>query len=714
METAKNRTPLVELNTKSYSESEPSEYPMHSRGIEPQEREEISKVFQKTLESSGEDNRIPLSKAYLINKINFLNFFDRSIVLKFKHAKYDRTLTLDLKPQPCQGEVLEFLWPPESRTFKKLQPYQLQSLLINDGKTLIQIEPETVSSQETGLSLRLPETCFQFSNRKLSRLTGRNVDAQLIQSSSIFRGRLLDFNALSFRIELKAEPHQAFEWINPDNSVVLILSGGLLTYYSGECKILRHSRCRGTRRYVLESITREISRYKQKEFRSDRIELTPSPDIHFNHPLTQKRISLKVIDLSGSGFSVEEEESKAQLITGLVIPDVEVCFGNNVTVKCKAQVVYRKVCEEKTKNSWTKCGLAILDMDLDDNVKLLSLHHQASNRYSYICNNVDLNELWNFFFETGFIYPEKYLHIEANKEHIKNLYEKLYTQNPSIARHFIYQEKGTIMGHMAMVRFYENSWLIHHHAARKSSVNKAGLIVLKQIGRFIYDSYRINASHLRYAIIFYRPANKFPSRVFGGAAAHFNDRKYCSIDPFAYINIPLSNSNAENISDGWELVRAQTEELTELADFYEGESGGLMLDALDLVPELAGDDNLEKEFSRIGLKKAKHIFALKLYGLTKAVIRVDVSDVGLNLSNLTNSIKFIVMDREGLTKEVFTKVIDHIKNSIRLEELTVLVYPVSFADALQLSYEKLYNMWVLSIRYTDQYFRYLKRLLKHV
>ena len=714
MNPAKHRPLFGELKAENPSGKVSPERALRSSGIEPPERLEISKAFQEAFDTPEDNDRLPISRAYLINKINFINFFDRTIVLKFKHAKYGRTLTLDLKPQPCQGGQLDFLWPTESRIFKKLQPYQLESLLINDGKVLIRVEPETVSLHETGLCLRLPETCHQFSNRKMSRQTGRHVDVQMIQSSSIFRGNLLDFNALSFRVELKAGAHQAFEWINPENSVSVILSEGPQTYYSGECTIRRHSRCHATRRYVLEPIKQEINRYRQKEFRSDRIEFTPSPDITFTHPLTKKRVSLKVVDLSGSGFSVEEDEKNAQLITGLILPELELRFADNVSVKCKTQVVYRKVCEEEKMGLWTKCGLAILDMDLDNNVKLLSLLHQANNRYSYICNNVDLNELWDFFFETGFIYPDKYVFIEANKEHIKNIYKKLYTQSPSIARHFIYQEKGTIMGHMAMVRFYKNSWMIQHHAARKSATNKAGLIVLKQIGHFINDSYRLNAIHLRYVIMYYRPTNKFPSRIFGGAADHFNDRKCCSIDPFAYSHFPVSPADVEELADDWELTPAQKDDLADLADFYESESGGLMLNALDLEPEQTEENLLDQEYRRLGFKKAKYIFALKTDGDLKAVILVNVSDIGLNLSNLTNCIKFIVLDKEGLTKEVISSVVQQIYKEIGLEEFTVLVYPVAFADEIQLPYEKIYNMWVMSTRFSDPYFRYLQRLLKHV
>ena len=113
--------------------------------------------------------------------------------------------------------------------------------------------------------------------------------------------------------------------------------------------------------------------------------------------------------------------------------------------------------------------------------------------------------------------------IQKNKKQIKETYAKIYTRNPHIARHFIYQDKGTIFGHMAMLRFYESAWMIHHHAARKSALNKAGLIVLDQIGRMINDSHRLYSLHMDYMMCYFRPDNKFPNRVFGGAARNIND-----------------------------------------------------------------------------------------------------------------------------------------------------------------------------------------------
>jgi hypothetical protein len=714
MEPARKKTTLIDLAPVSPAPRNRTGTPRGSGRTDQRETGPSPRVVETATAKTIDLTQVTLTRSYLVNKLNFINFSNRTVRLKFKHTRFDRTITLELKPLPCHGEQLDLKWPQEDRFISRLHSFVFDSILIPDGQKLIRAEADIISMNQTGISLRLPETCHQISNRKMRRYTGRNVDVQMVQNSSLFRGCLLDFNAVTFRVELEAGAHQTFEWINPESSVSVILSGGADTYYSGECKILRHCRCNANMHYVLEPISRAIHRYRHKEFRSERLEINPSPDIYFTHPLSKKPLSLKVVDLSGSGFSVEEDELNAQLLAGLTIPEVDVRFSNNVSVNCKAQVVYRRVCKEGKKSPWVKCGLAIIDMDTENNVKLLSLLHQANNRYSYICNKVDLDALWGFFFESGFIYPDKYAYIEANKDRIKNVYEKLYTQSPSIARHFIYQEKGNILGHMAMVRFYEDAWLIHHHAAKKSALNKAGLIVLKQIGHFINDSYRLNSIHLKHVMMYYRPNNRFPCRVFGGACQQIDDPKCCSIDAFAYVHLPVAPGPAAAIASPWELNSAQPDDLAELQDFYEYDSGGLMLKALGLDPDRIGRTGLEEEYRRLGFKKEKHLFALKADGLLKAIILVNITDFGLNLSNLTNCIKFIVVDPEKLTGDIFKKVIFKLNEKFPFEELTVLVNPVSFAEAIQLPYEKIYNMWIMNTRFSDPYFRYLERLLKHV
>lgn len=424
--------------------------------------------------------------------------------------------------------------------------------------------------------------------------------------------------------------------------------------------------------------------------------------------------NLKVIDLSGSGFSVEEDRSNAVLLPGIIIPELELNFASNFSAKCKAQAVYRQIMGEKEGNNWVKCGMTILDMSIEDHSRLSALLHHAKDDHSYFCNRVDMDALWDFFFDSGFIYPQKYAFIEANKEKIKEVYKKLYTQNLKIARHFIYQDKDRILGHMAMVRFYNNSWLIHHHAADISDSRRAGVSVLDQIGRFINESHRISSNQMNFVFCYFRPENKFPNRVFGGVSENIKDPKGCSLDTFAYFHFRKTSNDEPGLERPWDLMETQPEDFFELKNFYEFSSGGLMLDVMELDQDSAGIEDLLNVYQQLGFIREKHVFSLKMSDKLKAVFMVDISNIGLNLSDLTSSIKIVVVDSNELTKDILYLAISELSKKYDQEEIPILLYPVEYAENGHIPYEKLYNLWVLNLQYLDNYFRYLNRLFRKV
>lgn len=679
------------------------------------EKKDLLRVFQQVIVATDTVNKKILKKPYLVNKLNFINFQDGDVLLKFKHAKYDHSLTLLAKPQPCSGNQLDCRWVEPKGVEKKLRFYDFESIFINDGEKLLIVEPKVIDVYELGISFLLPDSFYQVCNRKIARHPCRDIRVQLIQNSSLFKGTLSSFNAFSFHVDLTVDPPQTFKWINSHIPASLIVSNEKEVLFTGECRIIKESSGQKTRTFILEPLKDHIQRFKNKKFRSLRQQLTPSPNVTFRHPFNQKVITLKVLDISGSGLAVEESLSNAMLPPGIILLELEISFGISSKIKCKAQIVYRTICEKEDKGDTVKSGVALLDMDSQHHACLLSYLQHAENSNSYVCNNVDLDALWDFFFETGFIYPDKYEFIEKNKQQIKETYEKLYTKNPKIARHFIYQDKGRIMGHMAMVRFFENCWLIHHHAARKSALNRAGLIVLDQIGNYTYDSHRLYSLHMDFLMCYFRPDNKFPNRVFGGAAERIGNRKGCSVDTFAYTHHHRRSEDELSIPNNWTLAESQDNDFLELADYYEFTSGGLILNAFDLESGTYDLNDLSKEFSHLGFKREKFYFSLKKNDTLKVFFLVTVSDIGLNLSNLTNSILAVIIDSQDLKPEILQEVLSMIMHKIGQFEMPVLLYPQTYADESQLPYEKLYNLWILNTsERSDLYFSYVKRLLRYV
>ncbi|MCM0081513.1 PilZ domain-containing protein [Geomonas sp. Red32] len=652
--------------------------------------------------------RIPrgrsVGKAQLVNRLNFINFQDQTVLVSLRHLAYDSSVTLRARPLPCAGERLDCRWAEEAGVGAVLTTYGFEFLLIPDGRKYLVVNSELVTLDEEGFSLVLPVTCREFEARRIKRHAGVDVEVEMIQNAALLKGELDDFTPVSVRISGATLSPATLQWFNPERELNLRLARNGAIVHSGPFEMVSQRVDGDSSTLVLRQLTHAIQRFKPRRYRTNRQQLVPSPNIVFNHPLIDKRVNLKVLDISGTGLGVEESEGESVLMAGLILPGVRLVFGPGFSLELTAQVVSRNPQGDGT----VRCGLVILDMDVKDHVKILSLLHQAADRKSYVCTEVDLNDLWDFFFETGFIYPGKYAHFQANKEEIKRLYAKLYRDNPQIARHFINLDRGAILGHLAMVRLYRDSWMIHHHAARKSMV-RAGLAVLERVGEYLNELDNFAFAHLRFVYCYYRPDNKFPRRVFGGYAAQETDRNACSEDRFAYFHFRPSGSGPEALPSPWDLAESSRFDLTEVASFYRFRSGGLLTEAFDLNPGVAFDDDLEREYRALGFAKDKLYYSLRKEGALKAFFLVNRTDAGFNMAELTNCVTAMVLD-DDVPATLVTAALEIISRGYEAGGMPVLAYPESWVQKAQVPAEKSYLLWILNLQYTDHYFEFCETL----
>jgi len=654
-----------------------------------------------------------VARSHLVNRLNYLNFQDQTILVGLRHLCYDNAVALRARPLPCAGERLDCSWAEVPSLRQLLRNYRFDHLLIPDGKKYLLVNPEIIGLSEEGLSCTLPVTCREYQLRKIKRHASSGVEVQLSQHGAQFHGEVLDFTPVSLRTRARADAPETFYWINPETPLHLLLSAGARVLYSGACEILWQTSLRSSRTFVLRPVRQNLQRFKGKQYRNSRQQLIPSPSAVFEHPLIGRRVNLKVVDLSGSGLSVEENQEESVLMPGMIIPELKLSFAQGLSLRCKAQVVFRNPIADRAGEGTIRCGVAILDMDIRDHVKLLSILHQVVNQKSYVCTEVDLDELWNFFFETGFIYPEKYAFFQAHKEQIKKTYGKLYGENPHIARHFIYQERGAILGHLAMVRFHQNSWLIHHHAARKSVSIKAGIAVLDQVGHYLNELGNFYFAHLQFVYCYYRPDNKFPSRVFGGFARQQRDPQVCSLDSFAYSHFTPGAVGAGELPERWELIPSTSFDRGELASFYGFASGGLMMKAFDLQAGPEEGDDLALEYRRLGFKKETHCYSLRKEGSLKAFFLANCTDAGFNMADLTNCVTLVVLDQE-LPAALLQVALEQVSGHYEGGEMPVLTYPYSYVEQNALPCDKVYLLWILNLQFSDAYFKYCDGLFRGV
>jgi len=656
-------------------------------------------------EAVPENNHTFIVRKKLINILNKINFQDDSIVLSFKHPKYRSVINFRAKPQPCLDDKLSCLWDDREEFDDRIKSYEFLHFQVDNGLSRILVKTEPLYIGAEGFRCRLPDKCYEISSRKVRRHQCNNVYVQIAQSGVVFYGMLTGFSAVSQSINISMVPTSVLRKVNVHAPVNLILKNDDNIIFTGVCSIIRLINKNTTRTLIVKPVADQIHRYRPKDCRSVRQQLIPSPDLIFTHPITGQRVNLKVVDISGSGLSVEENYDNSVFLPGIKILGANLEYANSLLMNCDLQVLYCRKEHNKVRS-----GMVILDMDAQEHVRLMGLLLQVKNRNSYIStNSIDLDRLWNFFFDAGFVYPEKYAFIEPQKKRFKRVYQKLYTEPSEISRHIIYQDKGKIYGHVAMLRFYDKTWLVQHHAARHSRKNRAGLVVAEQLGQYINEFHYLASANMNYLACYYRSGNRFPDRVYGGIARALNNKKASSIDLFGYFHWRTGEKTPE-LPEGFKLVECQPDDLTELNAFYECFSGGLLLQALDLTPILPDYGNLSGKYQQHGFKRERLLFSLKDAQGLKAVFMVNISDVGLNMSDLTNCIQAFILDN-NLGRDVFDAALGKLCNLYPDDEIPVIVYPSSYAEAHGIECDKTYNMLVLNIDYFDDFIQHLNKLM---
>lgn len=661
-------------------------------------------LFQhKELIHALEQARI-LDKESMGNAINHIHFTDGYMLVQLRHAKYDAVVLLEAVPEPCLGKELICRWRDEGSLGLRLENYRFLHLVMSDGQSVIFVPAHLKVMDQRMIKVHVPEQGYAVGERQARRYSCREAAVELVQNGLLAKGFLLDFSPMGFRVRACAGPGCSFHRFNSEETVSVSITLDRQIIFSGPCECIRQEGKYEEREIVLKPKSDGIKRGKGSSVRNPRQELKPSPTLVFDHPLVKKRVRMEVTNISTSGFSVYEEAREGLLMEGMIIPSVEIDFAGALSMKCTARVIYGLEDGE----GGIRYGLAILDMDVKSYSRLCHIITNAMDPHAYISMEVDMDALWEFLFDTGFIYPKKYGLLQSHREEFKRTYQTLYQESPEIASHFTYQKNGRIYGHISMVRAYEKAWMIHHHAARAMDAKRAGFLVLRQIMHYLNDMYRLPSANLDYVMCYFRPQNKFPDRVFGSFARELGQAKGCSMDFFAYLP-HTSLSLATRLPEGWSMETCLADDLWEFSRFYDDQSGGLFIDAVALGRTWEGPDSLEQTYGRSGFLRKWEAYSLKCEGEPRAILMADQSELGLNLSELLNGIKIFVMNPEDLPWHILSTAISQLTGVYKMDKVPILFYPLQYVKAKGIPYEKLYQLWILSVRYAREYLEYMHR-----
>ncbi len=660
-------------------------------------------LFQHDALFDALESASSIEKEKLINILNHINFTGGYVRVLLRNSKYEEGILVNAIPEGCLEDELTCLWDKGYTGFG-LENFQLQYLIVTEYQSIIIIPAKLLSISNTGFQTLLPEKSYVLSRRGANRFACRDVTAELMQSGFLARGSLVDFSPNSFRIKVNPEAHSSHHCFNPDVTSTIRLNNNGKMIFSGNCYFIRQKHDLLDWEIVLAPLIKQVKRFQMRTVRHPRRQIFPPPVATFEHPFFKRKVQLEIFNISTTGFSVFDDLGNGVLVPGMVIHGLSIIYAGELKMNCMAQVLYR----QKQNDNKICCGIAILDMDIHGYSRLNRILSLNMDPHTYISTEVDMDALWEFFFDTGFIYPKKYKLLQDHREEFKNTYRKLYQENPEIAMHFTYERQGRIYGHMSMIRAYEHAWMIHHHAARPIENKRPGFQVLKQMILFLYGMYHLPSAKMDYVMCYFRPENKFPDRVFGGFARELNKPRICSLDLFSYVAFPVATPQNQ-LPPGWSLHESTNSELWELEQFYKYYSDGLLLDVLNLLQKDTADESLENVARRLGFLRKWKTYSLADKGCLKAVLIVNQSDVGVNLSELLNGIKALIIDPENLPWEVLSHAIAQLTGVYQLDNIPLLIYPSIYADIINMPCEKKYYLWITYMRDSNKFLEYMQK-----
>ena len=74
-------------------------------------------------------------------------------------------------------------------------------------------------------------------------------------------------------------------------------------------------------------------------------------------------------------------------------------------------------------------------------------------------------QLWQFYLTSGFVYPDKKKQLAPYLTEISKNWGKLLDSSEDIFKLFVHERNGQIRSAIAVTRYYNKSWMVHHMAS---------------------------------------------------------------------------------------------------------------------------------------------------------------------------------------------------------------------------------------------------------
>jgi hypothetical protein len=364
-------------------------------------------------------------------------------------------------------------------------------------------------------------------------------------------------------------------------------------------------------------------------------------ELKFRSPFDLKSFRTNVLDINSSGASFFAERSAIALPVGTILDPMELIFVDGRTTAVRGQV--RSLSAATIGGAAPGFRYGIEFEALSDEVKeLLADDVVRSVRPSlFNTNGVTYEELWRFFEQSGFLYPEKLEHLQDQLPEIRETYARLLDEKQTqVLKTFFCKRDGIIQGHVSSLRLYRQTSYVQHIAVIRQPQSLFATEVLS-LGM---SEYLEQMPQFEWCRMFFRPNNRWPARVFGTFAKKLNVPSFSDLRTLSFC-AGSTNGASPALAPGSAIHRAQQTHLEQIQHHFVALGRTILLQSNDLSLDHLPMREIESIYAANGLTRRREILVLEKGTTFLGFALLEISSPGLNLSELTNH--FSVHVEEG-------------------------------------------------------------------
>jgi len=376
--------------------------------------------------------------------------------------------------------------------------------------------------------------------------------------------------------------------------------------------------------------------------------LNQSAFIKFRHPIfSDGDMTAQIIDISTSGISVLGNSSRLPLVAGMILHNADLQLPFQPRHRLQFRILQVQQVEDDQESGYRLRGEMIgISQQL---LKAINSLVQTSRNSEVVDATLDdYEKLWEFLFETGFIYGDKRKQLQENAKKLFDTYTKLLQPDVNIVKNVVFKSKGTIWGHLSAIRCFDNAWLIQHLNALKSfEAPSAAQDVVMAIADYFLDTKANQSVGSSFVSCYYRPNNLYPSMVFGEIKGHANDLRISDFEDldFCLPEALCKELHAEPAFSSISCHEATDQELYELESILIASGRHRLIRIEGLSVEGLKTLAISKEYERLDLYRYRKVFVARCERTGKSVFAVcNYASPGINLSELTNSFRLSCSD----------------------------------------------------------------------